>query len=89
MRFTSLRATTVIITAAAMAGVVIASGPDIPCVPNKGGCSAGVKGYNNGNAFGYMCGPDGHVHTWYLCSCNDPTCCVVAEAGGVLWGQCK
>ncbi|KAG1824920.1 uncharacterized protein BJ212DRAFT_1584898 [Suillus subaureus] len=49
-----------------VAGVVIASssdGPDIHCVPHQGGggCSGGVKNYNNDNAFGYMCGPDGHI----------------------------
>ncbi|KAG1843177.1 hypothetical protein F4604DRAFT_1824782 [Suillus subluteus] len=80
MKFTSL--TTVITTAAAMAGVVIASSDELPnfaCVPNQGGCSAGIGNYNNGNAFGYICGPDGNIDGWFPCSCNTRYCCVVDE----------
>ncbi|KAG1834336.1 hypothetical protein DFJ58DRAFT_218117 [Suillus subalutaceus] len=86
MKSTSL--TTVIITVAAMAGIVIASGdgPDIPCSPYTGGCSGGVKNYNNGNAFGYICGPDGHITAWYPCSC--PTCCGVTTGLGMVIPGC-
>ncbi|KAG1838008.1 hypothetical protein F4604DRAFT_549069 [Suillus subluteus] len=92
MKSTSL--TTIIIAAAAMAGVVIASGDDFPniqCTAATVGCSKGVKNYNNGNPFGYLCGPDGHPETLFPCSCretDDPTCCQVLNLGGHMIPQC-
>ncbi|KAG2031837.1 hypothetical protein BDR03DRAFT_971551 [Suillus americanus] len=90
MKFTSL--TTVIITTAAMAGVVIASAaglPYIPCSPDQGGCSMGIGDYNNGNAFGYLCGANGVIRAWFPCSCNTPSCCeVYALPDGNFRSQC-
>ncbi|KAG1824922.1 uncharacterized protein BJ212DRAFT_555212 [Suillus subaureus] len=89
MKFTSLRVTSVMIAVTATAGMAVVSngdGPDIPCSPYTGGCSGGIKSYNNGNAFGYVCGPNGHVTAWYPCSC--PTCCGVVTGYGMLDPGC-
>lgn len=76
MRFTSF--TTVIITAAAIAGVVIASDEDMPnisCAANQTGCAKDVNNYNHGNDFGYTCGSNGIIQSWNPCSCKN--CCTV------------
>ncbi|KAG2140709.1 hypothetical protein BD769DRAFT_116298 [Suillus cothurnatus] len=88
MKFISL--TTVIITAAAMTGAVIASaagGPDIACTPGNGGCASGYASYNNGNDFAYGCGSNGHSNSWTPCSCQG--CCKVTFASdGSTDGVC-
>ncbi|KAG2113989.1 hypothetical protein BD769DRAFT_1490022 [Suillus cothurnatus] len=88
MKFTSL--TTVIITAAAMTGIVIASaadGPEILCTPGKGGCISGYAYYNNGHDFGFTCGKNGQSDSWTPCSCTG--CCkVVHRADGTTAGDC-
>ncbi|KAG0698988.1 hypothetical protein DFH29DRAFT_938953 [Suillus ampliporus] len=85
MKFVSL--TTMILSAAVMAGVAIASenltiNPmNLPCDnPNKVGCSLGIKGFNNGNDFGYECGPTGEILAYASCDCKN--CCVVLDNGG-------
>ncbi|KAG1721896.1 hypothetical protein EDB19DRAFT_1770638 [Suillus lakei] len=76
MRFASL--TTMIICAAAMAGVAIASDNLISplgllCDKSKHvGCSRSTT-LNNGNDFGYTCGESGTIESWTGCSCKD--CC--------------
>ncbi|KAG1843178.1 hypothetical protein F4604DRAFT_1824791 [Suillus subluteus] len=88
MKFTSL--TTVIITAAAMASVDIASaagGPDILGVPGQSGCASGYSTYNNGNDFGYKVGPNGHSQSWTPCPCKG--CCnVIHAADGTTVADC-
>ncbi|KAG2158629.1 uncharacterized protein EDB93DRAFT_556959 [Suillus bovinus] len=91
MKFTSL--TTIFISAAAMAGVAIASEDlvtspyNLPCKNAGGhfaacvqtaclrlstdqvGCSNGLKGYNNGYAYGYYCGHHNRIDSVTPCSC--------------------
>ncbi|KAG2140734.1 hypothetical protein BD769DRAFT_117526 [Suillus cothurnatus] len=87
MKFISL--TTVIITAAAMTGVVIASaanGPNLVCTPGYGGCAT-VASYNNGLDFAFGCGSNGHMNSWTPCSCKK--CCqVIRGADGSTAGDC-
>ncbi|KAG1720535.1 hypothetical protein EDB19DRAFT_1768123, partial [Suillus lakei] len=67
MKFTSL--TSVIISATAMAGVVVASSLVDPTgLPCKGtvGCST-LTGFNNGHDFGYFC-TNGMMTTWSACT---------------------
>ncbi|KAG1842610.1 hypothetical protein F4604DRAFT_1826217, partial [Suillus subluteus] len=74
MKFTLL--TTVIITAAAMTGVVVASvihGPKLRCDHGKQGCSKGVGGYNKGNDFVFICSNNGYMMDWTPCHCKN--CC--------------
>ncbi|KAG2753840.1 hypothetical protein P692DRAFT_20771496, partial [Suillus brevipes Sb2] len=84
MKFTSLA--TIIISAAAMAGVAIAaedlviSPMGLPCGnPDTVNCSTGIKGWNNDNDFGYFCGPRGTIISYTDCSCKN--CCVVTSDG--------
>lgn len=93
MKFTSFAI--VIISAAAMAGVVIASvDPVVPVTPANGpspngpnvvpcdkpvGCSKGVDGYNNGNDFGFTCASDGRTTSWMPCECKN--CCHLINNG--------
>ncbi|KAG1728391.1 uncharacterized protein EDB91DRAFT_1339272 [Suillus paluster] len=60
--------TTLIVSAALMTGVAIASEDltlnpqNLPCDnADQVGCSRGIQGYNNGNDFGYFCGSDGKI----------------------------
>ncbi|KAG2118381.1 hypothetical protein DEU56DRAFT_838495 [Suillus clintonianus] len=75
MKFTSLN--TMVISAAVMAGVAIASDDlvltpqNMPCYKPVG-CSTGLKGYNNGDDFGYFC-VNGKIATYGPCSCKH--CC--------------
>ncbi|KAG2090128.1 uncharacterized protein F5147DRAFT_725126 [Suillus discolor] len=81
MKFTSL--TAVIVFTTAMVSVVIASaGPDLSCEPYQGGCSKGVKSFNNDNDFGYLCGANGHITRWFPCTCKG--CCRLYDDGGGL-----
>ncbi|KAG1831420.1 hypothetical protein DFJ58DRAFT_249211 [Suillus subalutaceus] len=85
MKFISL--TTIVVSAAAMAGIAIASDDLIitpmgtPCGPaNTVLCSVtGLKGYNNGNDYAYTCGPKGSVVSYIPCSCHK--CCKVDPDG--------
>lgn len=89
MKFTSL--TTAIITVAAMANAVIASGgedvPSISCAPNQTGCSRDTNGINNGNDFGYTCGSNGFAQSWNPCSCKG-CCTVIRAADGTYVTDC-
>ncbi|KAG2353937.1 hypothetical protein BDR07DRAFT_1418609 [Suillus spraguei] len=70
---------TVIISATAMVGVVLATSvPNLHCPPGSLGCGSGPT-YNNGNDFIYKCGEDGFMNTWFPCSCND--CCYFDHVG--------
>ncbi|KAG1899081.1 uncharacterized protein F5891DRAFT_1041376 [Suillus fuscotomentosus] len=80
MRFTSL--TTIAISAAAMVGTVIASDSEISpvgrkCTPsNSMQCSRkGLKGYNNGNDYGFFCGPKKKIMQATPCACSG--CCTL------------
>ncbi|KAG2090098.1 uncharacterized protein F5147DRAFT_28839 [Suillus discolor] len=84
MKFTSL--TTIIISAAAMAGVAIASEDlvltpkGLPCgSPDTVGCSTGIKGWNNDDDFGFFCGPKGTIISYTACSCKN--CCILTADG--------
>ncbi|KAG2141896.1 hypothetical protein DEU56DRAFT_795416 [Suillus clintonianus] len=84
MKFTSL--TTTIISVAAMAGVAIASDnlvitpKNLPCNgADSAGCSTGIKGFNNGNDFGYYCSPTNKITYYEACSCKH--CCKVLSGG--------
>ncbi|KAG2114294.1 uncharacterized protein F5147DRAFT_650080 [Suillus discolor] len=73
-----------IISVAAMASVAVASDDliinpgGLPCDdPNSVGCSTGIKGWNNDNDFGYICGPYGTIDAYEPCSCQN--CCVVTD----------
>ncbi|KAG2085947.1 hypothetical protein BD769DRAFT_1457493 [Suillus cothurnatus] len=84
MKFTSL--TTIVISAAAMAGIAIASEDlvitpmNLPCSPdNSVQCSTGLKGWNNNDDFGFFCGPRGTIISYTPCSCQN--CCVVTADG--------
>ncbi|KAG2158635.1 uncharacterized protein EDB93DRAFT_557473 [Suillus bovinus] len=75
MKFTSL--TTIVISAAAMAGIAIASNSDTvtplgrDCSEADGAitCASGpLKGYNNGNDYGFECAA-GKIVITYPCSC--------------------
>ncbi|KAG1880993.1 hypothetical protein F4604DRAFT_1749269 [Suillus subluteus] len=84
MKFTSLA--TIVISAAAMASVAIASEDlvitpmNLPCSPTDSvGCSTGIKGWNNDDDFGYFCGPHGTIISYTACSCKN--CCVVTADG--------
>ncbi|KAG0703416.1 hypothetical protein DFH29DRAFT_917135 [Suillus ampliporus] len=86
MKFVSL--TTMILSAAVMAGVAIASenltiNPMyLPCDnPNQVGCATGLKGFNNGDDFGYGCGPTGQIIAYVPCDCKN--CCVVEDNGNL------
>ncbi|KAG2141895.1 hypothetical protein DEU56DRAFT_795409 [Suillus clintonianus] len=83
MKFTSL--TTTIISVAAMAGVAIASDNlvltpmNFPCTKaDSVGCS-NLKGFNNGNDFGYYCSPTEKIDYYEACSCKH--CCKVLSDG--------
>ncbi|KAG1749205.1 hypothetical protein EDB19DRAFT_177827 [Suillus lakei] len=84
MKFTSL--ITMIISAAWMAGVAIASDNlvitpmGLPCgPPDIVGCATGIKGWNNDDDYGYFCGPQGTIIYYEACSCKN--CCVVTSDG--------
>ncbi|KAG1757022.1 hypothetical protein EDB19DRAFT_4350 [Suillus lakei] len=86
MKFTSL--TAMIISAAAMVGVAIASDSfaiaptpkNLPCDhANQVGCSSGLRGYNNGNDYGYFCGSNRKIISYTPCSCSH--CCRVTPNG--------
>ncbi|KAG1839712.1 hypothetical protein C8R48DRAFT_741312 [Suillus tomentosus] len=81
MIFTSL--TTMIISVAAMASVAVASDNliispmGLPCSPpNTVGCST-IKGWNNDNDFGYLCGPNSIIGDYQDCPCKN--CCVITD----------
>ncbi|KAG1726824.1 hypothetical protein EDB19DRAFT_205921 [Suillus lakei] len=80
MKFTSL---TAMISAAVMASVAVASEDLIVGVPcnkaNSIGCSPGIKGFNNGNDFGYLCGPHHTMISFTACSCSH--CCKLTADG--------
>ncbi|KAG2358543.1 hypothetical protein BDR07DRAFT_268967 [Suillus spraguei] len=72
---------TVIISATAVAGVVLADSgpPKLPCSPvGSSGCWSGET-YNNGNDFVYFCGSDGYMGSWIPCSCKN--CCFFVDVG--------
>ncbi|KAG0698975.1 hypothetical protein DFH29DRAFT_938901 [Suillus ampliporus] len=82
MKFVSL--TTMILSAAVMASVAIASENlkldpmNLPCDNlDEVGCGTGLKGYNNGDDFGYGCGPTGKIIEYAPCDCKN--CCVVED----------
>ncbi|KAG1728392.1 uncharacterized protein EDB91DRAFT_1162148 [Suillus paluster] len=78
--------TTLIASAALMTGVAIAS-EDLTTNPqnqpcnnaNRAGCSHGIKGFNNGNDFGYFCGSNGKIASYETCQCHN--CCLVVNGG--------
>ncbi|KAG2144427.1 uncharacterized protein EDB93DRAFT_540358 [Suillus bovinus] len=79
MKFTSL--TTIIISAAAMAGIAIASEDltidpiGFPCSPsNSYRCEKAFGTFNNGNDFAYYCGLNGKIAKYVKCDCKN--CCV-------------
>ncbi|KAG2029967.1 hypothetical protein BDR03DRAFT_975221 [Suillus americanus] len=47
--------------------------------PDTFGCSGGIKGYNDGNDFGYTCTSDGQFKSLEKCTCKD--CCRLTEDG--------
>ncbi|KAG2158578.1 uncharacterized protein EDB93DRAFT_1118992 [Suillus bovinus] len=79
MKFTSL--TTIVISAAAMAGIAIASNSDttpmnLPCnLINSIQCGTGLKGFNNGLDYGFVCGPQGTIISYAACPCIG--CCEI------------
>ncbi|KAG2129606.1 hypothetical protein DEU56DRAFT_816974 [Suillus clintonianus] len=84
MKFASF--TTMIVSAAVMASVAIASEDlsitpkNLPCNnPGETGCSTGLKGYNNGNDFGYFCGANRKIISFTACPCKN--CCHVTSDG--------
>ncbi|KAG1895621.1 uncharacterized protein F5891DRAFT_1173560 [Suillus fuscotomentosus] len=95
MIFTSL--TTMIISVAAMASVAVASDNliispmGLPCgSPNTVGCSA-IKGWNNDNDFGYLCGPNSIIDDYQDCpfvSEPDMMCARGQRSGRVGYHYC-
>ncbi|KAG2158688.1 uncharacterized protein EDB93DRAFT_561739 [Suillus bovinus] len=77
MKFTSL--TTIVISAAAMAGIAIASDSNTtphgkPCKPNNTyQCGSGLNGFNNGRDYAFVCGQVGKIIAYTQCPCVD--CC--------------
>ncbi|KAG2054099.1 hypothetical protein BDR06DRAFT_971797 [Suillus hirtellus] len=78
-----------IISVAAMASVAVASDNliispmGLPCgPPNTLGCST-IKGWNNDNDFGYLCGPKGIIEDYQACSLSPRRvgchCCMLAR----------
>ncbi|KAG1729447.1 hypothetical protein EDB19DRAFT_1832392 [Suillus lakei] len=67
-----------------MADIAIASDDlvnpgNLACNKANPGCSTGIRGYNNGNDFGYYCGSDGLIWAWKACSCKN--CCHLIQNG--------
>ncbi|KAG2152761.1 hypothetical protein DEU56DRAFT_775914 [Suillus clintonianus] len=83
MKFTSF--TTMIMSAAVLAGAVTASDPNgTPCAQKESfGCEV-VAGYNNGWAFSFYCTPESTILVIEDCSCA--TCCVIPKGATIDLG---
>ncbi|KAG2159243.1 uncharacterized protein EDB93DRAFT_1114581 [Suillus bovinus] len=75
----------IVVSAAAMAGVAIASNSDttpngLLCSP-KGTyqCGSNLKGFNKGADYGFWCSPLGYIDGYTPCDCLG--CCVVKSQG--------